>query len=243
MKRFIVWYLVISILIAVAIYFLTLVLSYNQRVFDIFLELSDEAVEDENFDRFISYQSIAYHQLSRHENDDYIVDVYMSIAQENETYKNLFTLIVLPKNTVDFATSVDDENDQTGLRVINNDTSDTVYETYTETSYDGVAVSYGIDYIGFYFYSFDIANDVDLDIELYDYDGQLIINFDQLVTYQSYPDLSHEFELGISDEELESLVDQDTYIYPRLIRNMTIFIIVDILLGSLIYFYMKYKKQ
>lgn len=243
MKKFIIWYLIISILIAVAIYFMTLTLSYNQRVYDVFYELAEESVEIEDFDRFVSMQSIAYSQLSRQETDDYIVDVYLTIAQAETEYRNQFALFVLPKTDVTYATSVEDENDQTGLRVINNGTSETVYETYTESSYEGAAVSYGLDLMGFYFYAFDITEDLDLEIELYDYDGVLIIEFDQLVQYETYPDLSDGFNQGISDEDLEILIDQDTYVYPKLIQNMTIFIVADILLGSIIYFVIKYKKR
>jgi hypothetical protein len=243
MKKFIIWYLIISILIAVAIYFMTLTLSYNQRVYDVFYELAEESVEIEDFDRFVSMQSIAYNRLSRQETDDYIVDVYLTIAQAETEYRNQFALFVLPKTDVTYATSVEDENDQTGLRVINNETSETVYETYTESSYEGAAVSYGLDLMGFYFYAFDITEDLDLEIELYDYDGVLIIEFDQLVQYETYPDLSDDFNQGISDEDLEILIDQDTYVYPKLIQNMTIFIVADILLGSIIYFIIKYKKR
>jgi hypothetical protein len=84
---------------------------------------------------------------------------------------------------------------------------------------------------------------MDLKIELYDYHGDQIIIFDQQVSYEAYSESSEGFELGISDEALEVLIDQDTYIYPRLIQNMTIFIVVDIILGSAIYFFMKYKKR
>lgn len=243
MKKFLIWYIIISILIAVAIYFMTLTLSYNQRVYDVFYELADASVEEQNFDQFVSIQSIAYDKLSTRTTDDYLIEVYLNIAQSESDYINQFAIFVLPIVDVTYATSVEDELDQTGLRVINNDTSDTVYETYTETSYEGAAVSYGIDLMGFYFYAFDITEDLDLKIELYDYEGALITSFNEQVSYATYPDLNDDFELGISDEALEILIDQDTYVYPELIKNMTIFIVVDILIGSAIYFFIKYKKR
>lgn len=243
MRKFLIWYIILSILIGVAIYFLTLTLSYNQRVYDVFYELAEASVEEQNFDQFVSMQSIAYDKLSVEETDDYLIEVYLNIAQSESNYINQFAIFVLPKTGVTYATSVEDELDETGLRVINNETSDTIYETYTETSYEGAAVSYGIDLMGFYFYAFEITEDLDLKIELYDYNGNEIIIFDQEVTYESYPDLSDGFDMGISDEDLEILIDQDTYIYPKLIQNMTIFIVVDIILGSAIYFFMKYKKR
>jgi len=243
MKKFLIWYIIISILIAVAIYFMTLTLAYNQRVYDVFYELADVSVEEQDFDQFVSIQSIAYDKLSSRTIDDYLIEVYLNIAQSESDYINQFAIFVLPIVDVTYATSVEDELDQTGLRVINNATLDTVYETYTETSYEGAAVSYGIDLMGFYFYAFDITEDLDLKIELYDYEGALITTFDQQVSYATYPDLSDDFELGISDEALEILIDQDTYVYPELIKNMTIFIVVDIIMGSAIYFFIKYKKR
>jgi hypothetical protein len=243
MKKFLIWYIIVSILIGVAIYFLTLTLSYNQRVYDVFYELAEASAEDQNFDQFVSMQSIAYDKLTIEETDDYLIEVYLNIAQSESDYINQFAIFVLPKTDVTYATSVEDDLDETGLSVIDNDTLDTVYETYTESSYEGAAVSYGIDLMGFYFYAFEITEDMDLKIELYDYHGDQIIIFDQQVSYEAYSESSEGFELGISDEALEVLIDQDTYIYPRLIQNMTIFIVVDIILGSAIYFFMKYKKR
>ena len=243
MKKYVIWYLIISILIAVVIYFTTLTLAYNQRTYDVFNELAAEAVIERDFDQFISIQSLAYNRLSRQENDDYIVDVYLTIAQADTIYKNQFSIFVLPKTNVKYATTVDDENDQTGIRVINNETSDTVFETYREELYQGKAVSYGFERIGFYFSTFEISENMDLNIELFDYDGDLMMTFDQIVNYETYPDLSEDFELAMTDEALETLIDEETYVYPRLTKNMTIYIVVDVLLGSAIYFATKYKKQ
>ena len=60
--------------------------------------------------------------------------------------------------------------------------------------------------------------------------------------YQDNLDADVTFINGITQNELEGLIDQETYIYPKLMRNITIYIIVDVLFGSLLYFLIKQEK-
>lgn len=246
MKKFLIIYLIFSVLIGVAIYFVTLTLSYNQRVYDVYYELADEAVETLDFDDFISMQSISYQKLHREETDNYVIDVYHVIGKDGTTYINQLGLFIVPTTDVDFADNVEDPDDQTGIRVIqlNGDTpNETFYETYTEPSYEGAAVSYGLSLMSFYFYAVNFGEDLELDIELYDYHGDMFANFNQNLTVQAYPDLEDGFKDGMDPSYLETLVDQDVHVYPKLIQNMTIFIVIDIFIGSALYFIIKRKKQ
>ncbi|BCR35780.1 hypothetical protein [Mariniplasma anaerobium] len=246
MKKFLIIYIIISLLFGVAIYFVTLTLAYNQRVYDVYYELADEAVATLDFDDFISMQSISYQKIHREETDSYTIDVYHVIGKNDETYINQFGLFIVPTQEVDFALDVEDLDDQTGIRVIKlngEDANETIYETYTEPSYEGAAVSYGLSLMSFYFYAIDFDEDLELEIELYDYNGDMFANFNQNIISQQYPDLDDGFSPGMDADYLAELIDQDTYVYPKLIRNMTIFIVSDIILGSLIYFFIKRKNQ
>ncbi len=246
MKKFVITYLVFSLLIGVGIYFVTLTLAYNQRVYDVYYELADEAVETLDFDDFISMQSIAYQKIHREETTDYIIDVYHVIGKSQDTYINQFGLFIVPIHDVKFATSVEDELDQTGIRIIEkkpNDKIETYYETYTDSNYEGAAVSYGLSLMSFYFYAINFDEDLDLSIELYDYDGEIFAEFDQSINYESYPDLDDRFNDGMDPSYLKELVDQSVHVYPKLIQNMTIYIVLDIAIGSALYFIIKKKKQ
>lgn len=242
MKKFLITYAIFSVLIGVGIYFVTLTLAYNQRVYEVYYELADQAVETQDFDEFISMQSIAYKNISREETDDYIIDLYHVIGKDGDTYINQLGIFVLPTSDVDFALHVEDQDDQTGIRVIDLETSNTFYETYSDPAYQGAAVSYGLSLMSFYFYAISFEEDLNLEIELYDYHEDLFANFNTSVQTEQYPDLTTGFNDGLSPERLEELIDQDEHVYPKLIQNLTIYILVDILIGAVIYFIIK-KKQ
>ncbi len=246
MKKFLIVYLIFSVLIGVAIYFVTLTLAYNQRVYDVYYELADEAVETLDFDDFISMQSISYQMIHREETADYIIDVYHVIGKDSETYINQLGLFIVPTANVNYADDVEDQDDQTGIRVIKlngEEPNETLYETYTDPSYEGAAVSYGLSLMSFYFYAINFDEDLELDIELYDYQGEMFANFNQDIYVQTYPELDDGFNDGMDPSYLEELVDQSTHVYPKLIQNMTIYIVADILIGSIIYFIVKKKQK
>ncbi|MCD4826348.1 MAG: hypothetical protein K8Q99_01050 [Acholeplasmataceae bacterium] len=246
MKKFIIIYFVISLVLGVGIYFITLTLSYNQRVYDVYYELAEEAVNTLDFDDFISMQSISYKMIHHEETDDYIIDVYHVIGKDDEKYINQFGLFIVPTSDVDYAEDIEDLDDQTGIRVIklNGDQpNETIYETYTEPDYEGAAVSYGLSLMSFYFYAVNFEENLEVEFELYDYNGDMFANFNQNFTSQAYPEIDDDFNPGMESDYLEELIDQDTYVYPSIIRNMTIYIVLDIVFGSVLYFLIKRKKH
>ncbi|MBN2268187.1 MAG: hypothetical protein JXC35_02060 [Acholeplasmataceae bacterium] len=242
MKKFVIGYIFISLLFALALYFTTLTLSYNERVYEIFQSFSEEAVINQNFDDFVGYQSIEYQKIDQIETERYLIFVYHIIGTEESGYTNQLGFFVLPKSDVKHATVIDDTLDQTKMSAMDVSSSQVIYYTTTEKSYEEIAVSYGIEKIGYYFYTFNITQNMTLSIQLYDYDGILIEEIEQAFEYQDYPNVDSSFIKGISQEDIQVLVDQETYIYPKLIKNMTIFIVIDVLLGSALYFFIKYKK-
>lgn len=243
MKKFLIIYGIISLLIGFAVFFVTKTLVHNQRVYDVYYELAQEAADDRDFDRFISIQSISFKKLFTHTTDDYIIDGYLVIGRDDETYINQLGIFVLPINEIKFADDIKDENDQTGLRIVNSATSDTFYEIYTDPLYDNAAVSYGLSLMDFYFYSISIENDIDASIELYDYQGDLIAAINQMITYQDYPTLETGFNDGMEADVLDDLIDTNKYVIPTVIRNTTIYAVVDIALGIGLYFLIKKRKE
>ena len=236
-------YIFISLLLAVALYFTTLTLSYNERVYDIFEEISEEAIIHQNFDAFVSYQSSKYKNIDQIETEKYYLSIYHILGTEESGRTNQLGFFILPINEVRHAVTLDDAFDQTKLVLTNLVTSEVVYDTSNEDAYEHIAVSFGIEKMGYYYYTFNIETDIDLFIQLYDYDGSIIKEVSQAFQYQDNLDADVTFINGITQNELEGLIDQETYIYPKLMRNMTIYIIVDVLFGSLLYFLIKYKKN
>lgn len=243
MKKFVMSYIFISLLFAVALYFTTLTLSYNERVYEIFQEFSEDAKLNQDFDAFVRYQSIEYKRIGQMDTENYSIFIYHIIGTESTEYMNQLGFFILPKSNIKYAISVDDPLDQTKLVLTDMESNEVIYDTSIDKAYEAVAISYGIEKMGYYFYTYNMTEDILLKIQLYDYDGFLIKEINQGFEYQAYPMIDNTFNPGISQEELETLIDQETNIYPKLMRNMTIYIIIDVLFGSLLYFFIKYKKN
>lgn len=175
MKKFVIAYIFISILFALALYFITLTLSYNARVYAVFQELSEEAVASKDFDHFVSYQSIAYHRISSKDSGEYRVFIYQIVGTNDNGYMNQVGVFILPLSEVTSADSVDDPNDQTRMVTIDRDSSLVVFDTKEESDYLGFAVSYGLMKIGYYFYTVDLRTNQELKIVLYDYEGNIFL--------------------------------------------------------------------
>jgi hypothetical protein len=243
MRKFIVIYTVMSLMIGFAVFFVTQTLMHNQRVYDVYYELAQEAVDSQDFGEFISMQSISYKKIYRETTDDYIIDGYIVIGKDNEKYINQLGVFVIPINEVSYAENIDDVNDQTGLRIIDQDTSNTFYEIYTDPLYENTAVSYGFSLMDFYFYSVAIEDDINATIELYDYQGDLIVTTYQSILFQDYPELENGFIDGMDSDTLNDLIDDHTYVTPIIIRNTTIFAVFDIALGIGLYLLIKNRKE
>ncbi len=243
MKKFVTIYIVISFLIGFGIFYVTKTLMNNQRVYDVYYELAEKAVETKNFDEFISMQSVAYKKLYTQTTDDYLLEGYLVIGRSGKKNINQLGIFVVPTKDVKHAEQIDDQYDKTGLRVINNLTSETFYETYTDDNYKDASISYGLTLMDFYFYAINIEKTIDLKIELYDYEEKLISTYNQMITYQNYPDLEDGFTDGMDPKDLELMIDFDTFVTPKIIKNMTLFIVIDIAIGTGLYFIIKKKKK
>lgn len=242
MKKFIIMYAIFSFILLVFIFMFTLIQESNSRSLDLFYELSDTALETNDLDEFVRYQSVAYQLISVIETDDYGFHIYQVIAQIDGEYKNQFSVFVIPKNDVNHADALSDTSDQTGIILINHDTSTAIYQTSSDPDYDDYAVSYGITRIGFYYYAIILDEDYVLDLSLVDYDGQSILSEIVLFNYIDYDENNlGTLSLGFTDTEIEAMLDLPTYIQPALLENIALFLVVDILVGGVIHFILKRK--
>ncbi|MBN2300743.1 MAG: hypothetical protein JXC31_06130 [Acholeplasmataceae bacterium] len=242
MKKFILYYVIFSIVMLAFIFLFTIIQESNKRSLDLFYELADDALESNNLDEFIKYQSIAYQKIDQIETSTYTFHIYQVIAKKDDVYSNQFSIFVVPKIEISSATSLNDLNDQTGIIITDSDTSDIVYQTAEDSSYTDYAISYGIRRIGFYYYAIDLDETRNLDIICKDYDSQTILSTSIALTYIAYnPSDLGTLSLGYNDTEIENLLNLRAYIQPALLKNITIFLVVDILVGAIIYFILKKK--
>ncbi|TVP85727.1 MAG: hypothetical protein EA375_03095 [Acholeplasmataceae bacterium] len=244
MKKFLIIYIIFSLVLLAFIYFFTLIQETNKRTLIVYYELAEEAYETGDLDTFLKYQSIAYQHLYTETNTDYAFHVYHVIAQLDDAYINQFSVFVMPKRAVNHASHVRDSADRTRMILTDVTLDAVIYTTDDDPEYAGYAVSYGIEVIGFYFYAMQLPESRLLRIELFDYDNHLI--FDQTVDYVhiDYPeDDPGTLTMGYTRAELETLFDLATYMQPAMIQNITLFLIVDIFIGGVIYYILKHKKD
>jgi len=242
MKKFYLFYSLISVMFLTTVYYFTLIQGSQQRSLILYYELASEAYESKDMTPFIKYQSVAYHHLDSTILGDYQLESYQVIAYDNGVYKNQFVIYVLPLNDIEYAQSVKDVNDQTGIYMYKDGTSEVILDTYQNEDYKDLALSFGIHSLGFYYHNTFIEADTSLNISLFDYHGDLF--FSKIIDYDfiEYSPDSGQMELGYSRDELEDLLDLNNFVRGTLIQNITSFLVADIFLGAVIVFVVKKKK-
>jgi hypothetical protein len=205
-------------------------------------ELVDEAITQNDFTNYVRYHSIAYQKLDQKNLDSYSIHIYQVIALTGDQYSNQFVIYVVPTKTVNYATLIDDEADLTKAFIINKDTEDEIFNTETN-EYSDKAISYGIDRFGFYYYVFYLNDTQLLEISLYDYLGDEIITTEIDYVAIDYQPNTSTLPKGFNRDELEELLDLESFVRPLLIKNITIFLTADILLGGIIVFVLKRKNR
>ncbi len=234
---------IFSVLVFVFIYMFTLILTSQERSLLVFETLVEQARDEENFDLFVAYQSIAYEKIEIIDTTTYTFHIYQVISKDSDVYKNQFVLFVLPKQDVSFAESISDPNDLTKLIVRHQVSSDLIFDSSQDDIYQNQSISYGIGRIGFYYYTFFIDQSYEMDLELFDYEGELIYQGVLSLDYRAYSPTDVSWLIGMTKEEKDELLDLDTYLRPVMIRNITIYLIVDFVILGLILFFQKYKKR
>lgn len=224
------------------IFLFTLIQESNARSLDLFYELSDQALESNDMDQFVKYQSIAYQMIDVIETDEYTFHIYQVIAKINDEYENQFSIFVIPKVEINHADVLNDISDQTGISLVNHATSEIIYKTSTDVDYTDYAVSYGVKRIGFYYYAVVLDESYALDLDLIDYDGINILHANLDFTYITYDENNlGTLSLGFTNSEIEAMLDLPTYTQPALLSNIALFLVVDIIVGGIIHFILKRK--
>ena len=98
--------------------------------------------------------------------------------------------------------------------------------------------------MGLYFYKVNLEASSTIDLILYDYDGQIIINETLEYTHityegQSYPD---GFTPGYTIEEIIEMQNLTQYLLVPMLINIGLYLLIDVSMGFLFYWFLK-KKQ
>lgn len=244
MKRLMTIYIIFSIVFLVLVYVITFIQETQRRSTELFYEISRESLSTNDFDAFAKYQSVFYQQSNTIEIEDYDIIMYHIIGQNGTFFQQQLLMIVKPKSDVDFSKTLKNEIDQTGAVFKNIDENKIIIDTKQNDDYQGYAVSYGIELFGFYYYSIDIEKTFDLEAQLYDFNGNLILNEVISISYAILEnnEIESGFLPGYTNAEIKELLDINTYLVRPMMINIALFLGIDIIVGSILYFFLKKKK-
>jgi hypothetical protein len=244
MKKF--WFISIAItlVLAVMIYFVSIVFATNERYLEVREELAISAAEVLDAESFVKFHSIAYVMLFEEESTDYMIQIFHLIGEgDNETYDQL-AVFVIAKTDVNHAITQADLNDQTKMVITNNSENTLFYDSMLDANYKNYAMSSTLENIGLYYYAISIDQDIEMTIELFDYDENEILS--EIILFE-IADYSSENPNGYfpsyTQEEKEEVLNLSDYTIPMIIQNLTIFAISDIVILYGLSILIKRKKK
>ncbi len=240
MKKFIIIYSVVSVVLLSFVVFLSLQLHTQARVLEVFGEIADNAHETGDFDTFVAYQSLGYKREAYIELTDANISIYQVIGEQNEQRLNQVVVIVNDNGTFQHATEIDDNSDKSNIRFINPDTW-TAESIRTSDNYNGEAITYGMEIYGFFYGAFVIEEDREVAINIDDYNGNLFHS--EILQINLIDETSDNLNQGFTEEDFDMITDRDTYITPAVITDITYYLVIDIILGAVIAFFIKRKNQ
>lgn len=237
MKRFLIFYSLVSILIGIFIYVMTLIEITATRTNEVYYALAEEVASEKNIETFVKFSSDGFVFLDTFEDETYRIDIIQVKVMVNEdTYQQL-GIFVIPKTDIRYATELRDPLDLTRARVEVEDS--VIFDSHLidENTY---AMSYGIEILGFYFYAFEYTEANLVDIELTDYDGKTIY---QKTIFVPLEFDTSKFIEGYTDLELETLIGANEIFEKEVIKRLTYFITADIFIGALVVFIIKFRRR
>lgn len=243
MRKVFVAYVIISIVALVFFYFFTVIQVANKRSHALFLEIGQEAKNTNDFDHFVKFQSVAFVKLDLIENDDYYFHFYQLVAKIQEEHINQFAVFVMPKGQIDYAKVITDLDDKTQIVITNKTMNQVVYDSSEDPVFEGLAISYPVNDLGFYYYAFALSKDMNISVELFDYYGVSIL--DEVVDFgfiEFEPTDLGVLSLGYTEDEIEVLLDLENHLKGALIRNVSLYIVGAVFIGAILHLIAKRKN-
>ncbi len=235
------FYIVISIAVISIVTLFTLYFQIQKRISNLYYEFVEEA-NSGNYENFLRYQNLYHHKYLEEESSDYQIIFYITVDQENPL-KSHYLVLVKPLNEVNHATKPDDKKDQTKATAT---VGSTTYDSTDLSIHGEFPTSYGLVKNKFYYYHLiPISSDHNLDIALFDYDGNIIYQKEIETTVElSKENIENTFIKGFTSQEVTKLMRRNSS-YLTLVY-VVFGVAVAISLAGGIYYFKKWnldKKQ
>lgn len=230
MKRWVIYYLIISLLFGAIIYLITLFQVSQEQTNAAFIELTNNLYETKDIHDFTRYSTRGYEKILREETSTYVIEVIQALGSNEGMDLHQLVIFIIPidHTTIPHAIDVNDTNDQSQLILV----SDTLnFNSKEDSALKAYALSVGIETLGFYYYALTIEEDISGMLYLYDYEGQSIL--------ESQLNVTHLFEEttfipGMTESEIEAFINIDAFLNEILITRLMIFAGMDVALAIVI---------
>lgn len=213
---------------------MTYFIELNQKQVSIYNEMMTLTKETHDYESFLRFNSYLHKEIDLNQsNANFDVKAYHVYNRDMDSFLVVFAEV----KTNNYATSIDDSNDQTALIASKN--GQVIFNSKLNEESKEIAYSFGMDKVGFYYY--EIKTEIDyIHISLIDYEG--IIFLDETINHQiSEESLSNLIELGYvltyNEDELKEMLDisDQTFVFVR-----NIFIVIALEIG--LYYWIFRKK-
>ncbi len=237
MKKWVIYYLIISLLFGAIIYLITLFQITQEQTNEAFIQLTKDVSDHKDIDAFSRYSTRGYEPIKRVETEDYVIEIIQSLGLSEGEDLHQLVVFVIPQNkmNITFADDVNDPNDQSQLIIVSPTLN---INSKEEASLNEYALSVGIQTLGFYYYAFTITEDIEGTLSLYDYDGDVIINEQLQLTYVFEEET---FIEGMTEHEIQTLINVDGILNQTLLSRLLIFAVIDICIAIIISIFLRRK--
>ena len=246
MKKFLVIYTILSVLLLGALYLLTIFDVTQERMNIVYQDIAKDTVETRSVETFLKFQSLGFQEIETYQTDDYDIYLHQTLARKDEQYINQLSVIVIPRNPVDYALMVDDQADQTSIVLFDLDRNQTRFDSLDQVIEYDYAVSYGIFLYGLYNYAIELGQDYSLRMTLFDYNQNQIIqtSFDFTHTFFEDPsDIPETYTLGFSISEIDQMLNVNANLRRPLRVNIAIYLVLNFAFGGSFYMFLKQRNE
>ena len=237
MKKWVLYYLIISLLFGAIIYLITLFQITQEQTNEAFIQLTKDVSDNKDIDAFSRYSTRGYESIKRVETEEYVIEIIQSLGLSEGEDLHQLVIFVIPQNkmNITFAKDVNDPQDQSQLIIVSQTLN---MNSKEEASLSEYALSVGIHTLGFYYYAFPITDDIEGTLSLFDYEGDVIITEQLQLTYMFEEDT---FIGSMTEDEIQALINVDDILNQTLLTRLLIFAVIDICIAIIISIFLRRK--
>ena len=117
MKRWVMYYVIISLLFGAIIYLITLFQISQEKTNEAFLSLTNDVYETKDIEAFTRYSTRGYEPIYREETSLYVIEIIQALGSNEGVDLHQLVVFVIPKDkeNINYASDVSDRNDESQL--------------------------------------------------------------------------------------------------------------------------------